>query len=174
MGMGVAPFDAQQEGDRPLVLPTSGPDLWPRHAERPWGDIRQTDRGQCLTNGQRQQNELDARPRSMWRRRRNATGGVTPLGVLPSLSAITSLSHTRQRARALARQVPRRVFTWGTPPQREGCRPASQGLTLELMTTSDIRVAHGPMSNETAGDFGFRNHHPGHTTACTCRPDQPP
>jgi hypothetical protein len=26
------------------------------------------------------------------------------------------------------------VVTWGTPPRREGCRPASQGLSLTLMT----------------------------------------
>ena len=39
---------------------------------------------------------------------------------------------------------PHRVVTWGTPPRREGCRPASQGLMLGLETTPKVGDATAP------------------------------
>ncbi len=37
------------------------------------------------------------------------------------------------------------VITRGTPPRLEGCRPASRGLTLALMTDSKL-IASSPAS----------------------------
>jgi hypothetical protein len=42
-----------------------------------------------------------------------------------------------------------RVITRGTPPRLEGCRPASRGLTLALMTGSKLIACHRLDANGT-------------------------
>ncbi len=45
------------------------------------------------------------------------------------------------------------VITRGTPPRLEGCRPASRGLTLALMTDSKPISWHRPDANSDALTF---------------------
>jgi len=44
------------------------------------------------------------------------------------------------------------VITRGTPPRLEGCRPASRGLTLALMTNTKISLLCALDAN-SGGDF---------------------
>ncbi|BCW82126.1 hypothetical protein NicSoilC5_41450 [Arthrobacter sp. NicSoilC5] len=47
---------------------------------------------------------------------------------------------TGSTGRACSRLLPgSQVFTRGTPPRMEGCRPASRGLALALMTWAQSR-----------------------------------
>jgi hypothetical protein len=78
-------------------------------------------------NDQARQSALSARPRSMWRRVRRCrfTGATMPIG---------SRSVPARAGLAFTESLLGPVVTWSTPPRREGCWPASQGLTLTLMT----------------------------------------
>jgi len=47
------------------------------------------------------------------------------------------------------------VFTWSTPPRSEGCRPASQGLTLDLMTSGkDTTLSAGRATRHDLKELG--------------------
>jgi hypothetical protein len=44
----------------------------------------------------------------------------------------------RMTSTLVNREPAHRVITWSTPPVEEGCRPASQGLTLTLITSPSV------------------------------------
>ena len=102
-----------------------GPD---RRSHRGTGDLRRIAEGRA---GAR---------RSAPRRDRHST---TAEHVRPRLVWGLALRKTRA-CRRLSRHGP--VFTRSTPPRSEGCRPASRGLTLALMTCEDPsrRRSHRP------------------------------
>ncbi|ABS03657.1 hypothetical protein Krad_2174 [Kineococcus radiotolerans SRS30216 = ATCC BAA-149] len=101
------------------------------------------------------------RTRSTWRRSTSSTDCRTRSDV--GITCFSSAPH-------LPGTSPGRVVTWGTPPRKEGCRTASQGLQLSLMTEEEARSFPRPVSTTSTRRLGGAPaQHP-----CAAHADQPP
>src|SRR3954453_7499925 len=102
--------------------------------------------------------------RRRWRRRTDALQGADAEATQPasgrfsggddSSSVGSSYRGPPGPALASATSAVSRVITRGTPPRLEGCRPASRGLTLALLTCRDSTApgaAGQPLSELRSG-----------------------